>query len=1254
MSSATNPSLARYRPVVLVITALAAGYTIYYIHRNFWAEHGSSSTSNLPLQRRNAVHRRAPRRSTAPSPSSEQGPQFDTAAVMEFYRSGPENYGLFPFRLGNRSSDLFLTPHQPPDWSALLEGVPGGVVQNLVEDYGLMLLISFLTSTFATGTSFGNDADREELAHALHVATSTSLPSARTAVADFVNGNLTSHPFSVARQAQGSPVRSLPLLHELQAEAIANLAMLPNVTNLGPGRPDTVAGDESEKSWSPEDDHEGTRREGQNLLNLLYQIAEIEAKNEGYAHRGVTCNSCNALPIRGIRYRCTNCADYDLCETCEAAQVHPKTHLFYKVRIPAPFLGNPRQPQPVWYPGKASMQGLRLHKDMRTRLCRETGFNAPEVDALWEQFKCLAAREWPEDPNGFEIAIDRKTFDKCFVPSTSIRPPPPNLIYDRMFYFYDTNGDGFIGFEEFLKGLSSMKSKNQGERVKRIFQGYDLDGDGYVSRKDFLYMFRAYYALTKELIRDVVVGVEDDILDGSGAMRDVVLTSQPLSSAYSGMIPRPERVHIGQGKVQDSNGDLIVRDGIGAVREDETDQGDHQELIGDLSVDIASERLRDIQHIPEDSMLLDEVSESSESESEEPTANGAVVSDENSRSERSNLPPSLRHLVSVNNRLRSPADVEDGAWPPDYAHVGDARVALPNGPPLHLITDRSQRERVLDVAMLRIFRKEARENGIAERWKRRHFYIDEENGHSIPDLPHLSATSSTDEINGDPISPVANGKSLTGSRSIKKAEMKRSSLCAMSGSQAARFRHLVHDEVVTRSLTDPGFEAADAFTELLFVMAQQDFEASMLIDVLSKRLGNKEDVSNFITWFFNSMSTFEQDIRKDSDSAISRRSRSSSKVRFEDELIDGQSDVHSTASTSPRNRTAASERWEGFDVPGPEKDVGRELLYQMTQESLNQLLDPIFKQREDLGMQAKYTASERRKHHISESDSDKRKLAQTRLARYQTMWRTSANSGSRLSSAAEDLKHIINEEHQLGSPAWYTNLEDMFSLGMLTKSRYTPTEEELAYFRSDDRVSLDAVTAEFRKEFCSNATESPQVNMVAPDDYPPSAIELHHSVAAFNDVDIDVEEKILQKPLEELLSDSGYAAMNGSTTTTTHLSNPYETLPPDGTTSDTDIDIRDPTLPHNRPNAPNSGLDHVTRAKRDGSRVAHLKSASRTPLLRPEDNLKYLMMIDYIDTEDRSRGGPGKLDFVEFQEIMNGEKGRSLAFLGAWIELASF
>jgi hypothetical protein len=75
---------------------------------------------------------------------------------------------------------------------------------------------------------------------------------------------------------------------------------------------------------------------------------------------GITCNKCSTSPIRGLRYKCANCVDFDLCETCEAGNNHNSTHVFLKIRIPIPPLANPRSALlPAFYPGK-DIEGSNL------------------------------------------------------------------------------------------------------------------------------------------------------------------------------------------------------------------------------------------------------------------------------------------------------------------------------------------------------------------------------------------------------------------------------------------------------------------------------------------------------------------------------------------------------------------------------------------------------------------------------------------------------------------------------------------------------------------------------------------------------------------------------------------------------------------------------------------------------------------------------------------------------------------------------
>jgi len=48
-------------------------------------------------------------------------------------------------------------------------------------------------------------------------------------------------------------------------------------------------------------------------------------------HQGVRCDGCDVEPIRGTRYKCSVCSNYDLCQQCEGKNVHSQ-HAFIKIR----------------------------------------------------------------------------------------------------------------------------------------------------------------------------------------------------------------------------------------------------------------------------------------------------------------------------------------------------------------------------------------------------------------------------------------------------------------------------------------------------------------------------------------------------------------------------------------------------------------------------------------------------------------------------------------------------------------------------------------------------------------------------------------------------------------------------------------------------------------------------------------------------------------------------------------------------------
>jgi Ig-like domain from next to BRCA1 gene/Zinc finger, ZZ type/PB1 domain len=64
------------------------------------------------------------------------------------------------------------------------------------------------------------------------------------------------------------------------------------------------------------------------LRNEMEKSIGYEKNNET-VWRSVTCDGCQDLPIIGVRFKCTVCDNYDLCEFCEMTAQHP--HPFLKL-----------------------------------------------------------------------------------------------------------------------------------------------------------------------------------------------------------------------------------------------------------------------------------------------------------------------------------------------------------------------------------------------------------------------------------------------------------------------------------------------------------------------------------------------------------------------------------------------------------------------------------------------------------------------------------------------------------------------------------------------------------------------------------------------------------------------------------------------------------------------------------------------------------------------------------------------------------
>ena len=89
-----------------------------------------------------------------------------------------------------------------------------------------------------------------------------------------------------------------------------------------------------------------------------------QALGDKPVHRGITCDGCSTRNVVGVRYKCAECPDYDLCEECEAKDVHShhtflkvKTHQHIDVMESFRTDGAPAEPRPQGF----SARGPREH-----------------------------------------------------------------------------------------------------------------------------------------------------------------------------------------------------------------------------------------------------------------------------------------------------------------------------------------------------------------------------------------------------------------------------------------------------------------------------------------------------------------------------------------------------------------------------------------------------------------------------------------------------------------------------------------------------------------------------------------------------------------------------------------------------------------------------------------------------------------------------------------------------------------------------
>jgi len=72
--------------------------------------------------------------------------------------------------------------------------------------------------------------------------------------------------------------------------------------------------------------------EQKNTHPLSHPLLKLKEAPRRDVHYGVTCDGCGVAPIKGVRFKCLVCPNYDLCGPCEAKNNHPSSHTLLKLK----------------------------------------------------------------------------------------------------------------------------------------------------------------------------------------------------------------------------------------------------------------------------------------------------------------------------------------------------------------------------------------------------------------------------------------------------------------------------------------------------------------------------------------------------------------------------------------------------------------------------------------------------------------------------------------------------------------------------------------------------------------------------------------------------------------------------------------------------------------------------------------------------------------------------------------------------------
>lgn len=324
----------------------------------------------------------------------------------------------------------------------------------------------------------------------------------------------------------------------------------------------------------------------QNMLNLLYLMAEDQSRRSSHCHRGVTCNACGATPIRGVRFKCAECIDVDLCQYCEAAGTrHDSTHVLLKIRTPIPITISPRWVITSWRPPSSIAASIEhsipscLTEQQEYTLAALYDTSIYDIRAKYAKFYCLVDVVRKIEDSVLSAGVSELAFKRQFFASC-----PSSLVASRVARVYDRNKDGVITFEDFLflnqlRTLSTSTLANRADLGRyTALQVFELDENGYVHVN---YVLRVLKSLVYGM-RTMPLSNSQYALTHLGIDEGILATSRPISSGIGPSSSTTSTTTPAPGQLTKNTTFLNAPDPIECIHTHETNDGNVSANVQDI------------------------------------------------------------------------------------------------------------------------------------------------------------------------------------------------------------------------------------------------------------------------------------------------------------------------------------------------------------------------------------------------------------------------------------------------------------------------------------------------------------------------------------------------------------------------------------------------------------------------------------------------------------------------------------------------